>query len=237
MRILFILGSGASVDAGLFTYRGHNSVPSTIAYTTDSTPIVEEKLRGLQDRLRSVPDGLSPTYALVQAIVDRCPGSVILTQNIDGLVRRIQNAEYIELHGNVNETVCPVCGALNAGVHCQQSPRPNVVLIGDTLPEYPRTKRIVKRSYDYVLIIGTTLEFPYLRRLIGVPKGYGARIVHVNPDPDYARIVSTGPSLGKRLKNRQSNIRPGELFVNETAENGLRQFLNGLDGRIISSTD
>jgi NAD-dependent deacetylase len=224
-RVAFLLGSGASVDSGLFTYRGLNSRKSETVYSTDSTSVVWTKLEPLIQRIQSV-QSRGRTYDVIQEIVDLCETSVVLTQNIDGLARTLKNTTVVELHGNVNEVVCPNCGIVSQRVCCGQLRRPNVVLVGDSISGHHRVKTLMKRSYDYVLVIGTTLEFPYLRKTIGFVKGSGARVIHINPDPDYNRVeyVCT-ERMGCVFRKRHENVRRGETMITATASDGLRQFM------------
>lgn len=92
----------------------------------------------------------------------------ILTQNIDGLHQLGGSKHVIDLHGTLQTAHCPKC---KAGYDLQymidhEVPRcekcnfilnPDVVLYGDTLPQY---QNAVKRLYetDVLIVMGTSLK-------------------------------------------------------------------------------
>ncbi len=92
----------------------------------------------------------------------------ILTQNIDGLHQLGGSKHVIDLHGTLQTAHCPKC---KTGYDLQymidhEVPRcqkcnfilnPDVVLYGDTLPQY---QNAIKRLYetDVLLVMGTSLK-------------------------------------------------------------------------------
>ena len=92
----------------------------------------------------------------------------ILTQNIDGLHQLGGSKHVIDLHGTLQTAHCPKC---KAGYDLQymidhEVPRcqkcnfilnPDVVLYGDTLPQY---QNAMKRLYetDVLIVLGTSLK-------------------------------------------------------------------------------
>ncbi len=68
--------------------------------------------------------------------------------------------------------------------------------------------KLSKKFYKYVIIIGTTLQFPYLNKLKNNPKCRYAKIIHINPDDNY------------------DIIKKNEIWIKETSYDGLKQFLD-----------
>lgn len=234
--ILFILGSGASVDSGLSTYRGLNSINGSIVENTDNIYEHWNKNEWLIERLNEIKDEpISETYSLIQAIIDKTgPNSTIMTQNIDGLVHQVKGANNIELHGTVRKSICENCGNIEGMklknddkkcIKCSKMLRPDIIRIGDNLKvDY---KKAAKKKYDYILIIGTTLQFPYLRWIIGKAKQYGAKVIHINPDPHYtdSKIEPFRRYVDITYK-KTCNIRRKERMITKTSSEGLIDFYN-----------
>ncbi|SNW61921.1 Sir2 (NAD-dependent deacetylase) [Orpheovirus IHUMI-LCC2] len=223
--MFFILGAGASKDSGLPTYRGNGGIYNEISD-------IESKLhiRNLyNDNLKDVWTFLHPlyqnikdnkpgkTYQLIKELGDKYPNSFILTQNIDGYADST-GLPVVEIHGSYKTMTCIKCyTCMNTNENdptclCESICRPNITLFGEILD-----KRKVQEVYnnikfkDYIVIVGTTLEFPYLRTFIGKAKSRGAKVIHINPDPDYG-----------------SNVRNGETWIKDFASNGLQKLLSGI---------
>lgn len=228
--MLFILGSGTSVDSGLNTYRGYNSINGSIVTNTDSNEQQWQKHEWLLNKLsENLQPG--PTYFMLQELVNLHPGSTILTQNIDGLVRILSNVEIIELHGTVRQSFCDNCEniqSMNERIctNCSSNLRPNIIRIGDDLKV--DLSKLKKRYYSHVVIVGTTLQFPYLRTIIGKAKSNGAKAIHINPDEDYDKTYSVPDKyiLGSLKYKRTNNVRKGEILIRKNAYEGLIEVYN-----------
>lgn len=235
--VLFILGSGASVDSGLFTYRGCNSIKSSIVTCNDDVNTEWNKVQPLINAINEIKNNpISETYSLIQTIVDNVKNCVIMTQNVDGLIRSINGVEIVELHGTVRECLCKKCGICNImGVtdedknckSCLDIMRPNIIRIGDDLKV--NVKLYLKRRYSHVVIIGTSLQFPYLRQIIGKVKCYGAKVIHINPDPQYNENVQIEKWNGfSKIYKESKNVRKGEILLNVNSSDGLRSVIDML---------
>ena len=140
-----------------------------------------------------------------------------MTQNIDGYASKIKNIPIIEIHGNHEFMSCIECCTQYKSnpddfmCKCGSPCRPDVVLYGEDLPDKKvhQTYKLLKRKYKYIMIIGTSLQFPYLREFINKAKQKGAKVIHINPDEDYS-----------------SNVRDGEIWLRCDATTGLKTFLN-----------
>ncbi len=231
VEIFFILGAGASRDSDLPTYRGPEGFytdkdedPSDVLnpWILKNDPMkVWDFITPLYQKIKDVKNHPGPTYQILKKIGsdDRFEGSFILTQNVDGLALST-NLPVIEIHGNMRKMWCMECGLVkdvnlgNLFCDCKQGNngyfRPDIVLFNEPLSKYECEKvyRLIKGRPKYVVIVGTTLQFPYLRHLIGKAKKYGGKVVHINPDDNY-----------------KPNIRNNEEWIKENSEDGLTKFL------------
>lgn len=135
-----------------------------------------------------------PTYATIQRLVDAAGAPChVVTQNIDGYARSLTGLHGLtELHGYWGTMSCVVCEASvpSDPEHARHSEghwyRPDIVLYGECVPETTTVSfsRFVHKAHPrYIIVIGTTLEFPYLRRrIINKVKSRGAKVIHVNPE-------------------------------------------------------
>ena len=119
--------------------------------------------------------------------------SFILTQNIDGLADST-GLDTVEIHlrGSINKF-------------------DNVVLLGHPLPNDKITqcyKLIARTRPQWVLIIGTSMYFPYLRVFINKAKARGAKVFHINPDENY------------------DSVKKNEIWIKSTASEGLDKFFS-----------
>lgn len=206
--IFFILGAGASVDSGLFTYRG----PKGIYTRGDVTP--EKLLTGKMfnenpdkvwdflipqyEIIRNAVPG--PTYQKISNICDKYPKSFVLTQNVDRLITQGTNVPIVEVHGRYDQIYCETCEIIYPYYRdcdlkcrkCQNVCRPNIVFFRDHLSYKNITQISTLINHNrpkHVLVIGTSLQFPYLVRLIHRCKHFGAKVTHINPDPTYIQCV------------------------------------------------
>ena len=109
----------------------------------------------------------------------------VITQNIDRLHRKAGSENVVEVHGSIEWSVCPECGAkvgvervvekLRAGVGtpeceaCITPLKPNVVLFGELLPEDAMSEAFALASEaDLMLAIGSSLEVYPVASLPGV---------------------------------------------------------------------
>lgn len=221
--IFFILGAGASVDSGLFTYRGPRGMytksdikPETLltedSFTKDPHQ-VWNFLKPQYEKLSKATPG--PTYQKIADLCRKCPGSFVLTQNIDRLVTKAVDVPVVEIHGQYDQIQCTRCGKIHPyhtdkGIHCEQCGvicRPDIVFFKENLPmsKIEKLYSLMDTNPRYVVAIGTTLQFYYLQTLITEARVNGAKVIHINPDEKYA-----------------SNVRPDEIWIKENSHEGLQ---------------
>ncbi len=232
--ILFILGAGASVDSGLKTYRGTNGT-----YENDTS---YAKLLSL-DTLRENPGIIwkyyaefyrdilcakvtnSTTYSFIRdTIMPIFSNSIIITQNIDGFVHQTECTTVVELHGNVNYMLCEICGTKIEvdfeNRQCQNGHvcRPFVVLFGESLwQKMEQIKSIIKHNRpNYLIVIGTTLQFPYLMEIIKFSKIPHANRYFIDTDKNTLLSIRTN---WKNNKSRKHN------YWQMSAIDGLSKFM------------
>jgi NAD-dependent protein deacetylase/lipoamidase len=120
----------------------------------------------------------------------------VITQNIDRLHRKAGSRNVIEVHGSIEWSVCPECGAktsidhviskLRAGVGtpeceaCITPLKPEVVLFGELLPEEAMSEAFaLATEADLMIAIGSSLEVYPVASLPGVTVENGGRLALV----------------------------------------------------------
>jgi len=207
--IFFILGAGASVDSGLPTYRGSEGLYTSIGDYNKVTKFlsIETPLQDLwsfmEPLYKSVNENLpGKTYKLIKEIGGIINNSFILTQNIDGNALST-GLPIVEIHGDCRTMYCidkrcpkgcyqkliPVDNEYKC--ECGATCRPNVVLFGESLDQRKimQVYTFIKRGPKYIVIIGTSLQFPYLEVFISKAKQRGSEVIHINPDPEYSNNI------------------------------------------------
>ncbi|WP_369903304.1 NAD-dependent protein deacylase [Bacillus manliponensis] len=118
----------------------------------------------------------------------------VLTQNIDGLHQLAGSKHVVDLHGMLQTSHCLKCHKqydlsymiANDVPRCEKCKfilNPDVVLYGDTLPQY---KQAVERIYetDVLLVMGTSLKVQPVASFPEIAKREaGATIILVNNEP------------------------------------------------------
>jgi NAD-dependent deacetylase len=120
----------------------------------------------------------------------------VITQNIDRLHRKAGSDNVVEVHGSIEWSVCPECGArvgieqviaqLRRGAGtpeceaCIVPLKPDVVLFGELLPEESMSEAFALASEaDVMLAIGSSLEVYPVASLPGVTLEGGGRLALV----------------------------------------------------------
>lgn len=232
-HILFILGAGFSVSSGLPTYRGENGIYEN----TNKTPsdiLNVDNLNESPDQIWSILNILykkiqtsqpSEAYKILKKIVDKHKNSLIVTQNIDGLLYKagIDPDQIIELHGNAQNMICQQCNkkyAVNLESlkcpECNKICRPDIILFGESIStdHVEKIIQFIKTGLHHVIIIGSTLQFDYLINIIDLAKEYNKDnlkngVIHINPD------------FPENIIDRFTNH--NETLIWRTAEDGLKR--------------
>lgn len=155
----------------------------------------------------------------------------VITQNVDGLHQAAGSREVVELHGNLREAACPVCGwvgpialitdALADGTMpacpvCGRAVKPNVVLFEELLPAaaYETAERICRTSRA-LLVVGSSLLVTPAAWLPGLVLESGGALVILNdertPMDARATVLLRGragvvlPALAAMVLERESS--------------------------------
>jgi NAD-dependent deacetylase len=135
----------------------------------------------------------NPAHEAIAELEARGLIRALITQNIDRLHRRAGSRNVVEVHGSIEWSVCPECGAkvgierviemLRSGIHtpeceaCVTPLKPDVVLFGELLPEEAMSDAYALASEaDLLLAVGSSLEVYPVASLPSVTRENGGRI-------------------------------------------------------------
>ena len=124
----------------------------------------------------------------------------VITQNVDRLHRRAGSRHVVEVHGSIDNCVCPECGGrvsldevlelLAAGVGtpecvaCIAALKPDVVLFGELLPQHAMAEaHALAQEADLMLCVGSSLEVFPVASLPGITLEAGGRVALVTHGP------------------------------------------------------
>jgi NAD-dependent deacetylase len=173
-RIAVLTGAGISAESGIPTFREAQTglwerfrpedLASPDAFARDPKMVWDwyRWRRELVDRAEP-----NEGHRAITAIQQRVPGSVLITQNVDGLHQSAGSIDVIELHGSIRRVRCTGCNAKStwfledAGFtptcSCGAMLRPDIVWFGEMLPEEALTRAFAAaESCDVFLSVGTS---------------------------------------------------------------------------------
>ncbi len=200
-RIVASTGAGISAESGISTFRDAQT-GLWAKYRPEDLATPQAFLRNPRrvwewyEWRRSVVATVEPNpghHALARIEAAR-PDFLLVTQNVDGLHAKAGSRKLVELHGNIQRTICfdrrhpaeswaatddppPLCAECGAPL------RPDVVWFGESLPpEALRRAQQAAAQCDLFLSIGTsTLVYP-AAELPYIAGSNGATVVEINPD-------------------------------------------------------
>ncbi len=228
--ITVLTGAGMSVESGIAPFRGEDGLweefdPQEMASARAFSENPERcwKLFKLQieECLKSEPH--EGYYSLVN--MEEYGLDSVITQNIDGLHKRAGSSEVLEIHGSLEELVCPSCGSRfktenhlneikNGEIpHCECGSilRPDVVLFGESLPQAILEKAWERtEKSDLMLVIGTSSIVQPAASIPVVGKRTGSKIIEINLDrtpltDDISDIFLEGKA-GKTLEKIEEEL-------------------------------
>jgi len=120
----------------------------------------------------------------------------VITQNIDCLHRAAGSELVVEVHGSIQQSRCPICGArfelqtvmemLGAGPGAPECPacvtplKPDVVLFGEMLPEHAMAQaQQLAADADLMVCVGSSLTVHPVAGLPGLTLASGGRVAIV----------------------------------------------------------
>lgn len=200
MSIFFILGAGASVDSGLKTYRGNFNADNNYKNIIEiinyekwnlNKELIWEYYENFYEEIKTKKMG--ETYELIDKIHKKYPKSFVLTQNVDGFIKKI-NIPCVEIHGNLEKMKCIKCNKFydinfeNKYCECGEICKPNVILYNEDLDNktIQNINTMIKKNCpQYLIVIGTTMEFSYIENFIKISKIPKKNRFHINPNIEY----------------------------------------------------
>jgi len=190
-RPLFFTGAGLSAESGIPTYRGVGGIWNEYNYEEYACQrafdLDPERVWDFHDLRRQKVGEAEPCEAhrIIARVQEECPGTRIVTQNIDGLHQRAGAAVVIELHGSLWRLRCAATGALVdnfevplANRKCSDDCywRPDIVWFEDPMNrESLRDAEWALRKCDVLIGIGTSgvvypaAELPRIATERGIP--------------------------------------------------------------------
>ncbi|MGH7693567.1 MAG: SIR2 family NAD-dependent protein deacylase [Gemmatimonadaceae bacterium] len=173
-RIAVLTGAGISAESGIPTFREAQTglwsrfrpedLASPGAFARDPKTVWDwyRWRRELVDR--AAPNAGHKAIAELQR---RVPGTVLMTQNVDGLHQSAGSTEAIELHGSIRRARCDACHAKREWssdesefpprCNCGSMLRPDIVWFGEQLSETELARAFAAaESCDLFLSVGTS---------------------------------------------------------------------------------
>ena len=199
-RIVVLTGAGISAESGIPTFRSADGwwkshrpedLATPEAFIQDPRLVWEwyEYRRAIVARAQP-----NPGHRELARWERRFGDFTLITQNTDGLHRRAGSSQPLELHGNINLSLCHRCrqskGSVGLGVQgeipaceCGGLIRPAVIWFGEPLP--PQTLQLAweaSEHADVFLSVGTSSVVQPAAGLAQVARQAGAFLIEVNPE-------------------------------------------------------
>jgi NAD-dependent deacetylase len=232
-RVVALTGAGISAESGVPTFRDAQT-GLWAKYRAEELATPEaflENPRLVWDWYawrRKLTAQAEPNagHAALARFPEFFPDFTLITQNVDGLHARAGSRDVVELHGNIETTLCfdegsPVAASdyTDAGEGPPRCPRcggllrPGVVWFGEALPQAALTRaESAAGACEVMLSIGTSSLVHPAAGLPLLAKQRGALLVEVNPSPTpltpHADYVLSGPAgqlLPQLLRELQVN--------------------------------
>ncbi len=196
-RVVFFTGAGMSAESGVPTYRGKGGIWKEYDWQQYACqPAFErdpERVWEFHNYRRTLVAACEPNggHTLI-AKAEKAIGSVVITQNIDGLHQRAGSEKVLELHGSLWRTRCAHCrkrdhdtSAPIGSIRCEcgEYKRPDIVWFGDSL--FPSVITEVESELthcDLLVSIGTSAVVYPAAQMPMIAKQAGATLVEINPE-------------------------------------------------------
>ncbi len=202
-RAVVLTGAGVSVPSGIPDFRSpgtglwENVNPMEVAHIDVFRRQPDRFWAFYGERFSSLRDKQPNAAHEVLAELER-RGLIrgVVTQNVDTLHRRAGSRNVIEVHGSIEQSVCPECGcrvpvervlellaaapgAPECGA-CIAPLKPDVVLFGEMLPEQAMADAYaLAAEADLMLCVGSSLEVHPVASLPAVTLENGGRLAIV----------------------------------------------------------
>lgn len=201
--IAVLTGAGISADSGVPTFRGATGLWRTYRAEELATPGAFAREPRLvwewYDWRRSVIATVRPNagHDALAALEQHHDRFTLVTQNVDGLHARAGSRRVLELHGNIWQMRCTVCGAVStdrrvplpltpqlpACARCSGLLRPHIIWFGESLDSSViQSASDAATSCEIFLVIGTSGVVQPAASLASMAREAGAWVVEVNPE-------------------------------------------------------
>lgn len=198
--VTILTGAGISADSGVPTFRGADGLWRTYRAEDLATPdafardprLVWEWYNWRRELIATKRP--NPAHYAVAELERRHEQFWLITQNVDGLHRAAGSRKLSEIHGNIWQVRCTVCGSVedNRDVpiallptcrQCRGLLRPHIVWFGESLsPDDLSRCAAALQTCEVLLVIGTSgLVYP-AAGFASVAKEAGAFVAEINLD-------------------------------------------------------
>jgi NAD-dependent deacetylase len=195
-RIVFFTGAGMSAESGIPTYRGKGGIWAEYDYEDyacqrafDRDP---EKVWDFHDKRRAAVAACEPNpgHRIVAEVQRKKPGTIVVTQNIDGMHQRAGATDVAELHGSLWRVRCDTETIVRDDRSMPMNPRkcscgsywrPDIVWFEDQLDHrVVRRAREALEQCDLLVSVGTSAVVYPAADLPRIAAQRGAVTVEVN---------------------------------------------------------
>ncbi|HVJ89119.1 MAG TPA: NAD-dependent deacylase [Labilithrix sp.] len=195
-RIVFFTGAGMSAESGIPTYRGKGGIWTEYNYEDyacqrafDRDP---ENVWNFHDVRRAAVAKCEPNpgHRIVADVQAKKPGTVVVTQNIDGMHQRAGATNVVELHGSLWRVRCDADAIVREDTSVPMTPRkhecgrywrPDIVWFEDSLdPQVIRRACEALERCDLLVSIGTSAVVYPAAELPRIAVDRGAVTVEIN---------------------------------------------------------
>lgn len=230
-RVAVLTGAGVSQESGISTFRDKDGLwskfsPMELA-SVEGFMANPERVWDWYNYRKEIVNQSKPNkgHFALAAMEKMFNNFSLITQNVDQLHQKAGSTNVIELHGNIMENHCNICGEsynkdINLKNHeipkcelCGGMVRPSVVWFGEMLPE----KAVIyaedmAEQCNVFLCIGTSAEVYPAANLPIIAKRAGACVVEINPNDtvlsrycDYKLPYTSAAILPELIKNLALN--------------------------------
>lgn len=172
-NIVFFGGAGVSTESGIKDFRGKDGIykenPEYMLSSTCFNKETEKFYKFYKDKMNCLSAKPNITHKYLKNLEDSGKLKAIVTQNIDGLHTKAGNKNVYEIHGTIMRNYCVKCNKEYSAEYvfnssgipkcsCGGIIKPDVVLYGESLPEYEYSSSIESIiNADMLIIAGTSL--------------------------------------------------------------------------------
>ena len=172
-NIVFFGGAGVSTESGIKDFRGKDGIykenPEYMLSLTCFNKETEKFYKFYKDKMNCLSAKPNITHNYLKKLEDSGKLRAIVTQNIDGLHTKAGNKNVYEIHGTIMRNYCIKCNKEYSAEYvfnsrgipkcsCGGIIKPDVVLYGESLPEYEYSSSIESIiNADMLIVAGTSL--------------------------------------------------------------------------------